>query len=153
MSRNQRLGLVILAVVVAVAAFLIARPSDDEEEGAGTGNQPARTETTATSDGGTLAEPAQPPRVERITLRGGAPRGGVRTLRYQNGETVRLVVTSDAADEVHVHGYDLTQNPAPGKPVRFRFKAGIEGVFEIESHVAEDAGREPLVARLNVEPE
>jgi FtsP/CotA-like multicopper oxidase with cupredoxin domain len=151
MSRNQRLGLVVLAIVVAVAAFLIARPSDDEEEGAGTGNQPAQTETTATPDGET-AGPAEPPRVERITLRGGAPQGGVRTLRYQTGETVRLAVTSDAADEVHVHGYDLTQNPAPGKPVRFRFKADIEGVFEIESHVAEDAGREPLIARLVVEP-
>jgi FtsP/CotA-like multicopper oxidase with cupredoxin domain len=152
MSRNQRLGLVALAVAVAVAAFLIARPSDDEEEGAGTGDQPAQTETTGTPDGETATEPAQPPRVERIALRGGTPQGGVRTLRYQRGETVRLVVTSDAADEIHVHGYDLTQNPAPGKPVRFRFEADIEGVFEVESHVAEDAGREPLVARLQVEP-
>ena len=151
MSRNQRLGLVALAVVVAVAAFLIARPSDDEEEGAGT-DRPAQTETTGTPDRETAAEPAEPPRVERIALRGGAPQGGVRTLRYQRGQTVRLVVTSDAADEIHVHGYDLTQNPAPGNPVRFRFEADIEGVFEIESHVAGDAGREPLVARLQVEP-
>jgi hypothetical protein len=152
MSRNQRLGLVVVAVVVAVAAFLIARPSDDEDESAGTGNEPAQNETTTTPDGETAAEPAEPPRVERITLRGGAAQGGVRTLSYRPGETVRLVVTTDAADEIHVHGYDLTQNPAPGKPVRFRFEADIEGVFEIESHVAEDAGREPLVARLVVEP-
>jgi hypothetical protein len=32
-------------------------------------------------------------------------------------------------------------------------KTDLEGSFEMESHVAEDAGREPLVARLNVEPE
>jgi hypothetical protein len=31
-------------------------------------------------------------------------------------------------------------------------KATLEGSFEMESHVAEDAGRDPLIARLNVEP-
>jgi hypothetical protein len=149
-SRNQRLGLVVLAVVVAVAAFLIARPSDDEEESAGTGGEPTQTEPGATDR--TTTAPAPPPRVERITLRGGAPQGGVRSLRFEKDETVRLVVASDAQDEIHVHGYDLTKNPGPGSPARFRFRADIEGVFDIESHVAEDAGREPLVARLVVEP-
>ena len=65
---------------------------------------------------------------------------------------MRLVVSSDGSDEIHLHGYDITRNAAPGKPARFRFKADIEGVFEIESHTAEDAGREPLIARLVVEP-
>jgi hypothetical protein len=32
------------------------------------------------------------------------------------------------------------------------FKANIEGIFELESHVAEDAGRDPLVGKLTVEP-
>ncbi len=40
----------------------------------------------------------------------------------------------------------------PGQPGRFKFKANIEGIFEIESHVAEDAGKDPLVARLVVQP-
>jgi hypothetical protein len=149
MSRNQRIGLVVLAVVVAVAGFLIARP-DDEEEGAGTGSQPAQTET---ADGRqTEPEPAPEPRVVRIALRGGAPSGGVRGIRVKAGEAIRITVTSDAPDEVHLHGYDITRRPTPGKPARFAFRARIEGVFEIESHVAEDAGREPLIARLVVEP-
>jgi hypothetical protein len=40
----------------------------------------------------------------------------------------------------------------PGKPARFSFEANLEGQFELESHVAEDAGRDPKVANLVVEP-
>ena len=150
MSGKQRWGLVVLAVVVAVAAFLIARPSDDEDESAGTGSPSAQ---TGTGDAGTPTDRQPPtPRIHRLAIRGGVPEGGVSTIKAERGETVVLVVTSDAPDEIHVHGYDITRNPGPGKPARFRFKADVEGVFEIESHLAEDAGREPLVARLVVEP-
>ena len=65
---------------------------------------------------------------------------------------MRFVVISDAADDIHLHGYDIEKKVAPGQPARFRVKADLEGVFEIESHIAEDAGREPLIARLVVEP-
>jgi FtsP/CotA-like multicopper oxidase with cupredoxin domain len=150
MSRNQRIGLIVLALVVAVAGFLIARPDDDEEEGSSSGAQPAQTETADGSQ--TTPETAPGPRVARIALRGGAPSGGVRSITVEAGEAVRIVVTSDAPDEVHLHGYDIRRRPGPGKPARFAFRARIEGVFEIESHVAEDAGREPLIARLVVEP-
>jgi len=65
---------------------------------------------------------------------------------------VRIVIAADAADELHLHGYDITREAMPGRPARFRFKANLEGVFEIESHIAEDAGKDPLVVRLVVEP-
>ena len=149
MSRNQRIGLVVVALLVAVAAFLIARP-DDEEESTRAGGNAAQTETA--NGRSTTTEPAPEPRVERIALRGGVPRGGVRSIRVKTGDAVRIVVTSDAPDEIHLHGYDITRNPGPGKPARFAFKAKLEGVFEIESHEAEHAGREPLIARLVVEP-
>jgi FtsP/CotA-like multicopper oxidase with cupredoxin domain len=78
--------------------------------------------------------------------------GGPKDIEATRGDTVRIVVASDAPDEIHLHGYDITRNVAPGRPGRFRFKANAEGAFEIESHVAEDAGRDPLVARLVVQP-
>ena len=65
---------------------------------------------------------------------------------------MRIVVAADAPDEIHLHGYDLTREAAPGAPARFNFTADLEGVFEIESHTAEDAGLDPLVARLLVNP-
>jgi hypothetical protein len=148
MSRNQRIGLVVLAVVVAVAGFLILQPEDEEERTQSSGGD-ARTKT---ADGKGTAERGPRVQVERIAVRGGVPQGGVRSIRVTSGDAVRLVVTSDTPDEVHLHGYDITRRPAPGKPARFAFSAKVEGVFEIESHVAEDAGKEPLIARLVVEP-
>ena len=53
------------------------------------------------------------------------------------GEHVTLVVTSDAPDELHVHGYDLGADLAPGTPATVEFDATIPGVFEVELH---DAG-------------
>ena len=43
-----------------------------------------------------------------------------------------LLVTSDVADEVHVHGSNLSKPVGSGKPARISFKAVIEGIFEVE---------------------
>jgi hypothetical protein len=160
MSRNQRIALVVGALVVAVAAFLIARPGVNDNDGGSeraAQTAPAQTETEATREPAeteTEAEPPPPPKPEitRIRLRGGTVVGGVKRVQATTGDTVRILVRSDAPDQLHLHGYDLYADAAPGRPGRFVFKADIEGVFEIESHVAEDAGRDPLIGRLVVEP-
>ena len=143
MSNRSRLGLIAIAVIVAIVAFLALKPDEGSEEA----DDPV---TTEQGDGST--EPSAPPRPERIVLRAGRPEGGVARIEVSKGVTVRFVVASDAADEIHLHGYDISRNAAPGRPARFRFRADVEGVFEIESHAAEDAGREPLIGRLGVEP-
>jgi hypothetical protein len=155
MSRNQRIGLVVVALVVAVVAFALARPGDDDDGGS---EQAAQT-TTAPAETGAAETPTETepaprpePEVSRIRLRGGSVVGGVQRVQAAKGDTVRIVVSSDAPDDIHLHGYDIEKTAGPGKPARFTFTADIEGIFEIESHVAEDAGREPLIARLVVEP-
>jgi FtsP/CotA-like multicopper oxidase with cupredoxin domain len=159
MSRNQRIVLVVAALAVAALAFVIAQPGDDEDGGErASTTTPAQTETDAGADGEatepTETEPPPPPKPEitRIRMRGGSVVGGAKDIEVARGDTVRIVVTADAADEIHLHGYDITENAGPGQPARFVFKADAEGAFEIESHVAEDAGKDPLVARLVVEP-
>ncbi len=160
MSRNQRIALVVGALVVAVVAFVIARPGGDDDDGGSeraAQTAPAESETRTTGERAETereAEPAPPPKpkITRIRLRGGTVVGGLKRIQATTGDTVRILVTSDAPDELHLHGYDIYENAAPGRPARFLFRADIEGVFEIESHVAEDAGRNPLVARLVVEP-
>jgi FtsP/CotA-like multicopper oxidase with cupredoxin domain len=161
MSRNQRIALVVAAVAVAVLAFVIAQPGDDEDGGEQAATTPAETDTGGDSgDGGATApaeteeEPPPPPEPEvtRIRMRDGSVVGGAQDIEVTRGDVVRIVVTSNAPDEIHLHGYDITRTPAPGRPARFRFRADAEGAFEIESHVAEDAGKDPLVARLVVEP-
>jgi len=41
-------------------------------------------------------------------------------------------VTADVVDEVHVHGYDLFADVAPGAPATINFVADIPGVWEVE---------------------
>jgi heme/copper-type cytochrome/quinol oxidase subunit 2 len=53
------------------------------------------------------------------------------------GTPVTLVVTSDVADKVHVHGYDIEKDLTPGTPVTLQFDATVTGVFEVELHEAD----------------
>ena len=50
------------------------------------------------------------------------------------GDTVKLVVTTDTADEVHVHGVDIEKETSPGKPVTITFVAKDPGIYEVETH-------------------
>jgi len=47
---------------------------------------------------------------------------------------VALTVTSDVADAVHVHGYDLQAALPAGKPAHLEFTADQVGLFEVETH-------------------
>lgn len=138
MPRQQRIALVAAAVVVAVLAFLVLRPSNDSSD---------KTASTGTSS--TPAANAKPkPATQSIRISGGKPAGGIKKIAVKKGDRVVLKVTSsDTSDEVHVHGYNLHGNLAPGKPVKITFKAKIEGIFEIELE-----GSKTQIAELKVEP-
>lgn len=70
--------------------------------------------------------------VVSVTYAGGSVQGGVSRTPVQLGRKVRLVVNSDVADEIHVHGYDLkAQVPAHGVGT-VEFVADQSGVFEVE---------------------
>jgi plastocyanin len=128
-SRNQRIGLLAVALVFAVVAVVIAS-SGGGDEGSG-----------------------QTEQFERIEIRGGEVAGGPADIKVTKGDNVRIVVSADARDDIHLHGYDIEKPVEPGKPATFSFTADVEGIFELESHVAEDAGRDPLVGKLTVEPD
>jgi hypothetical protein len=54
--------------------------------------------------------------------------------RVPKGATVRLVVTSDVANELHVHGYELYENLPAGRAATVEFIADQAGLFEVETH-------------------
>lgn len=61
--------------------------------------------------------------------------GEVRTPLRQEvalGDPVAISVTSDIADEVHLHTYDLMVDVAAGETVTLEFSATIPGIFEME---------------------
>lgn len=147
MSRGQRVGLIALAVAAAAVAFVVARPDDDDDRAGTPAADRTTTERPSTVDAPTATSEARPER--RIRLRDHRPAGGgTRRIEVSKGDFVRLAVESDAPDEIHLHGYDITREARPGEPARFSFRAEIEGIFELESH---EAG-ERVIARLVVEP-
>jgi hypothetical protein len=154
MSTPQRIALIVAALVVAIVAFVIAGSGGDDEPQRSSATTSAQTDTGKDSaePQATTDTPPPEPTVTRIQIQDGAVVGGAKTIDVVRGDTVRIVVSADAPDDIHLHGYDIERSVEPGRPAHFRFKADAEGAFEIESHVAEDAGRDPLVARLVVSP-
>jgi len=78
--------------------------------------------TTTTTTGTVLA----------VTVRGGSVVEGASRQRATLNQPVTIRVTSDVADEVHVHGYDETVPVAAGGTAEVTFVADIPGVFEVE---------------------
>lgn len=137
--RPRSILLLAAGVVVAVGLFVVLRPGDDDESAS---PGAATTSPTTTETGSTTVAPPPPPkppgpaRVD-VTIRGGVPVGGPRRVTVGKGRRVVLVVTSDVTDHVHLHGYDVTRDVAPGSPARIAFQASIVGTVEAE---LEDSG-------------
>jgi hypothetical protein len=143
---NSRTGRVLAGLgVVAVAVVLfVVLSNGDDDSGAG-----GKAATSVESDGGAGGNRGANPgaaAVPTIVVRNGEPVGGVRELSYAEGDRVRFKVSSDVADEVHVHGYDLAKEVEAGGTVSFDFPATIEGVFEAE---LEDRKEQVLELRVN----
>jgi hypothetical protein len=127
-----RLLIVVVAVVAAVGVFLVLRP-DDDDGGAQTTPTTATTSTTTPTTTVPPPPPAPPPPATvRINVRDGRPVGGIRRVSVGRGRRVVLIVTSDVADHVHLHGYDVMRDVAPGRPARLAFRATIVGTVEVE---------------------
>lgn len=132
---NRSVLFVLGGAVAVVVLFLVFRSSDDKSSTGTTTTMPTpTTSTTSTSTSPATSTSAAPQRdVIAITVNGARPVGGIRHAEVKQGKKVSLVVTSaDTTDEVHLHGYDLHADVAPGRPARIAFTASIAGRFEAE---------------------
>ena len=120
MSTPVKLALAAAAVGLAVVVFLVLRPA----------SEPPAPETVD---------------VELVVQDGHVP--SVRRIEIARGADVRLRVRADVEDEVHVHGYDLMRDVAPGRPAVISFRASVPGRFEVELEE-----RKELLAELVVTP-
>lgn len=140
-SNGARALLALTAVVIVVVGFLILR-GEDSEVGVGSADPPAVVPGQADSAaaGGQEGKPAGGPKpkltdaLTTIVVTDGAPADGVADLEYQVGDQIRFAVESDAADEVHVHGYDIEEAVGAGETVEFDFPADLDGIYEVEMH-------------------
>jgi hypothetical protein len=105
---------------------------------AGCAGRPADSATAAsgsTSSGASATKSGAEQRIE-VTFAHGKASGDTGRVRVAKGTSVTVVVTSDVADEVHLHGYDIEKELSPGAPATLQFDATIAGVFEVELHKA-----------------
>lgn len=81
-----------------------------------------------------------------------------RTLKVEKGDAVNLAVKSDAAGELHLHGYQLSVKLVPGQLANLAFIAFATGRYPFEWHPADTraAGsshhRGPPLAVIEVRP-
>ena len=142
MTRNSRIALLAAAAVVAVAAIvIIGTGGGDEKKDTTSAATTAAPSTTARTTATTA------PAIPVVTIRGGQAVGGEQTITARSGERVRFEVTSDAAHEVHLHGFDVAKDVRAGGSVTFDVKADAPGIYEFE---IEDTGTK--IGQVKVEP-
>ena len=143
----------LLAAPIIVVAFAVAFAGCGGENGTTTAASPPPPPpaTTPPPPPQPPPPPPAPPKPQvttvRIVVRGGRVVGGLVRATLEQGEKVAIVVGSDVADHVHLHGYDRFADVAPGKQARLVFVASIPGRFEVE---LEDRGLP--IADLEVRP-
>lgn len=139
-SRPRRIAALVLASVVLVAC--------GDDDSTTTADDPVVEETGTTAgagDDGSTSSTAEVTTTTTTTLPDGADQlielavsgdsvenGGRHEVAV--GDTVAITVTSDVADEVHVHGYDVYADIGPDAPTTFLVEATIPGVWEVELH-------------------
>jgi len=146
---SRRTIVFLASIALFVGGFALAScGGDGGSEATGTTETGTHTTTTrATETTTATTDEAEKPTVVRIVVVNGAPKGGIVRESVDKGDRVVLVVESDLADEVHLHGYDISREIAAGGTARIAFRATLPGRFEVE---LEERGAQ--IADLTVEP-
>jgi hypothetical protein len=121
-------------VVVGVLAVgcLLGGCGGDDEGGGAAATTVATTATTSTSGAATSSTAGFSGVLVEAKVTGSNVETASKRVRVDLGQKVRVQVEADRAEEVHVHGYDLKGDVAPGKPAVIDFTANVPGVFEVE---------------------
>jgi FtsP/CotA-like multicopper oxidase with cupredoxin domain len=143
MSRAQRLTFLGIAAIIAVVAVIVLSGGGDETDKAAEATATPTSSATASGTAEATATPTPTPKPKPPLLQAGKE----PTLSFDQGDTVRLRVRHGDAEEVHIHGYDISKELAANETADVSFEASIPGIFEIE---LEQSGT-PL-GRLKVEP-
>jgi len=146
-ARSHRRAALELAAALAATAVLATGCGGAADEPAVVSTGPTESEQAAADEAVTTrAEPAQPttgPPTEKadegatvvdVTVSGGSVSTLQGRVDVEVGAPVRLVVTSDTDDELHVHGVDVEQPLVAGQPTVLEFVPPEPGVYDVETH-------------------
>lgn len=129
------------ALMLAAALALTACGGSDEESASPSTPPSAEASSTPSDPSSPTPTPGENQVVEpddaqtiSLSVAGGEVTGDIDRVEVPVGTSVRLSITSDVADEVHVHGYEITRAVSPGQALQIEFVADQPGVFEVELH-------------------
>jgi plastocyanin len=114
--------------------------------GCASGDETPSADSSATATGSpsgsaseTSSEPTPTQKTVQITVsvRDGKVTPKPRRVTVSLGDQIRLQVTSDVDDELHVHGFDVEEPLEAGRTTTVELTADQQGVFEVETHETE----------------
>jgi serine/threonine protein kinase HipA of HipAB toxin-antitoxin module len=121
---------------VAVLLLLAGCASGDDTASPGGGSTASDGPGAQGSAGGEQATGNDAAPVVEITVsvRDGTVNPKTHRVDVKQGSTVRLQVTSDVDDVLHVHGFDVEEPLEAGRTTMVELTADQPGVFEVETH-------------------
>jgi hypothetical protein len=128
----NRIGWVVLGLAagLVIGLYLWARPQPLTAPPA---SAAAPAAPAAAAAAATASPTAAPPGEFSFDIAQGQVRGPL-SMAVRQGEQVSIRVRSDVADELHLHGYELTAPLPAGEDVALTFIAAKAGRFEVELH-------------------
>ena len=127
-------------VTLALAGVTGCGNSGEVVDSASDSSAPNRTSATPTRSASPPATSSAAPsptadiRVIEVQIADGTVQAEADRVEVAPGEAVRVVVTSDVADELHVHGVDETAMLVADEPTTLEFTIDEPGVFDVETH-------------------
>ena len=122
----------VLALVLVVAACGNPEATSTAASPTSTSEHSTTTLTTADTTSAPAATTTTAAGLPHIKVEDGAKTSDLDIISVRVGETVRFEVGADIADEVHVHGYDLSFDTIPNEAILVEFVAYATGIFEVE---------------------
>jgi hypothetical protein len=130
-----RLSSALTCLVLALALTGCAGKSTTTEASPSASSAPPSSAPASVATSPTAAPSPTGPTADhtiRITYAGGTMSGPGAVVKVKKNSTVALIVTSDTADEIHLHGYDKSVDVPKGGTATLVFKATLPGKWEVE---------------------
>lgn len=137
----------LLALATACSAGSDAAAPASSSPPTSSAASPSAATPSAVSPSASAPTPSPTADVQRLqlTVKGSSVTGDTGTVDVKLGRPVQLTVTSDVADEVHVHGVDIGTDVPAGGTVVIDFTQNAPGRFEVELE-----SRKRVLTRLQV---
>ena len=124
------LAALLLAAVTGCAGEGEAEPSEPSTSAASAASSAPESSAASTEETEKVVEIS-------VAVTDGNVRPKPRRVEVDRDSQVRLLVTSDVDDELHVHGFDIAEPLEAGRTTTVELVADQSGIFEVETHESE----------------